>query len=188
MNTEGWPSIGHNNPPAEVSVEVGAAPIETPEEFVARRDAEIQTWLDAKPALEQAKSFEAEARAIVTKTLFPSPKKGTQRYNLNGGYKVKLVYGLTYSLGDKDKVDDEGKKVSIESQVRAIEEKICDLGAEAELLCERLIRWKPELSASEYEKLDADNPTQLAIRNLIDQILTVKPASPQLTFEEPKAG
>lgn len=180
--------MGHNNPPLEIAVEVGTAPIETPEAFVERRDKEIQTWLDAKPVLEQAKSAEAEARATVTKTLFPEPKKGTQRYNLNSGYKVKLVYGLTYTLGDKDKVDDEGKKVSIESQVRAIEEKICDLGAEAELLCERLIRWKPELSASEYEKLDSDNATQLAIRNLIDGILTVKPASPQLTFEEPKAS
>lgn len=188
MNNEGWPSMGHNNPPLEVAVETASAPIETPEEFVARRDKEIQTWLDAKPVLETAKSAEAEARAIVTKTLFPEARKGTQRYNLNGGYKIKLVYGLTYTLGDKDKVDGEGKKVSIESQVRAVEEKIAALGAEAELLLDRLIKWKPELSGSEYEKLDGDNPTQLAIRNLIDEVLTIKPASPQLSFEEPKAS
>lgn len=188
MNNDGWPSMGHNNPPAEVAVETTEAPIETPEAFVARRDAEIQNWLNAKPVLEQAKSAEAEARAVVTKTLFPNPTKGTQRYNLNGGYKIKLVYGLTYTLGDKDKVDDEGKKISIESQVRAIEEKIMAIGPEARILLERLIKWKPELSGSEYEKLDSDDETQVAIRNLIDEVLTVKPASPQLTFEEPKAS
>lgn len=179
--------MGHNNPPPEMAVEVGTAPIETPEAFVERRDKEIQTWLDAKPVLEQAKSAEAEARATVTKTLFPEPKKGTQRYNLNGGYKVKLVYGLTYTLGNKEAVDGEGKAISIESQVRAVEEKIMALGPEARLLLDRLIKWKPELSGSEYEKLDSDDETQVAIRNLIDEVLTIKPASPQLTFEEPKA-
>jgi hypothetical protein len=188
MTNTGWPSMGHNNPPSEVVVETTDALVETPEEFIARRDKEIQTWLDAKPVLETAKSVESEARAAVTKTLFPEARKGTQRYNLNGGYKIKLVYGLTYTLGDKDKVDHEGKKVSIESQIRAVEEKIAELGPEAELLVERLIKWKPELSGSEYEKLDSNSPVQLAVRNLIDEVLTIKPASPQLTFEEPKAS
>jgi len=186
MNNEGWPAMGHNNPPVEVAVESTAAPIESPEEFVLRRDKEIQAWLDGKASLDNAKSFEAEARAKVTKTLFPSPRKGTQRYALNGGYNVKLVHGLTYTLGDKDKIDDEGKKVGVDVQVRELEEKLCAMGAEAELLCERLIKWKPEISASEYEKLDSNDDLQKQMLDLIDPLLTIKPASPQLAFEEPK--
>ena len=185
MNSDGWPSMGHNNPPAEVSVE--AAPTETPEAFVARRDSEIQSWLDAKTVSTTAVEAEKEARGKLTATLFPTPKKGTQRYNLNGGYAIKLVYGVRYELGDKDKADAEGNKISIESQVRAVEETIANLGAEAELLLERLIKWKPELSGSEYEKLDTTNEVQAAIKRELDKLITVKPNSPQLTFEEPKA-
>jgi hypothetical protein len=181
MTTEAWPSLGHNNPPEVVGQE------ESPEDFVIRRDKEIQAWLDSKPVLEAAKTAEMSARASVTSTLFPNPRKGTQRYALNGGFNVKLVHSLTYTIGDKDKVNDEGKKIGVDVQARELEEKICALGAEAELLCERLIKWKPELSATEYEKLDSESPLQLSIRNLVDEVLIVKPGSPQLTFEEPKA-
>lgn len=180
METQGWPSIGHNNPPPEIEAE-------TPEQFVARRDAEIRNWLESKGVFDEIKKVEADNRAKVVKTLFPSPKKGTQRYNLNDGYAVKLVYGLTYSLGDKDKIDEDGTKVSVEIQVLKVEEKIRMLGPEADLLCDRLIKWKPELSATEYEKLDSNSEVQVKVRSLIDEILTIKPASPQLSFEKPKS-
>jgi hypothetical protein len=56
-------------------------------------------------------------------------------------------------------------------------------------IAERIVKWKPDLSVSEYETLAAsENETDIKAKTLIDAILTVKPASPQLTFEPPKAA
>lgn len=186
----GWPNppvadatLGHNNPPAEVAVET---PVETEAEFLARRDNQITDWLSAKAALEVVKSDEMEARKTVTATLFPTPKKGTQRYPLNNGYAIKLVYTLRPSLGDKDKTDEDGNKISVREQVQEVEDKIIALGQIGALLAERLIKWTPELSLSEFDKLNRADPVEAEIANLIEEILTITPGSPQLTFEEPK--
>ncbi len=210
MNNQGWgeqpAAIGHNSgeasgwPVTQTEAEA-VAPVQTfevkypgqpetedPEHFRIRRNAEIEHWLAAKPVLESAKQNEMDLRGKVSSTLFPSPKKGTQRYALGGGFNVKLVYGLTYTLGDKDKIDaDSGMKIPIRKQIEDLEQSIIDKHGEAGLqLVKRLISWKPELSGSEYEKLDPDNPLEVEVRGMIDELLTIKPASPQLTFEEPK--
>lgn len=179
--TNGWAAMQ-----PEATVEAGAG--ETPAEFQARRDREILEWRGLK---EQAAFYverEREARAKVTGTLFPEARKGTQRYELGQGYKVKLVYGFTYTLGDKDLIDPAtGNKVPVASQVEGIEDAIEELGNEGPFLVERLFRWKPELVEKEYLALDPENPTHVKVKALIDSILTVKPASPQLELEEPKA-
>lgn len=189
----GWPTIpatagiGHNSQTFEVKYP-SQPENEEPEAFRLRRNAEIEHWLASKPVLDQAKQNEMDLRNKVTSTLFPNPVKGTQRYELGGGFKVKLVHGLTYTLGDKDKIDGEGKKIPVRSQIEDLEAAIIEKYGEAgEQLIKRLISWKPEISGSEYEKLDANNPIELDVRNMIDENLTIKPASPQLTFEEPKA-
>lgn len=209
MTTEGWGEqpapIGHNSGdaggwPVQQTEAAAEAPKQTfevkyisqpetedPEAFRLRRNAELQHWLDSKPILESAKTNEMDLRNKVTATLFPAPKKGTQRYDIGGGYKVKLVHGLTYTLGDKDKQNDEGAKVPIRKQIEDLEAAIIEKHGEAGLqLVKRLISWTPTLSGSEYEKLDADSTIELDVRNMISEVLTVKPASPQLTFEEPK--
>lgn len=210
MTTEGWGEqpapIGHNSGdaggwPVTQTEAAAAAPVqkfevkypgqpdtEDPEHFRLRRNAEVQHWLDAKPILESAKQNEMDLRTKVTTTLFPSPKKGTQRYDIGGGYKVKLVHGWTYTLGNKDMVDPATEtKIPIRKQIEDLEAAIIDTHGEAGLqLVKRLISWKPELSGSEYEKLDLDNPLEKEVKEMIDAVLTVKPASPQLTFEEPK--
>lgn len=199
MNSEGWPEpaagIGHNSGEVEIAPVVkyevkypGQPETEEPEAFRLRRNAEIEHWLNSKPALENAKQIEMDWRNKVSATLFPNPVKGTQRYDLGGGFKVKLVHGLTYSLGNKEAVDDEGKKIAVRTQVEDLEQRIIDkFGDVGDQLIKRLISWKPELSGSEYEKLDPDNVVELEVRNMIDEVLTIKPASPQLAFEEPKA-
>lgn len=186
-----WPNpsaadggIGHNNPPAEVEVEVAA---ETPEEFIARRDKEIGNWMRSKRDLEVAKADEMEIRKTVTTTLFPTPKKGTQRYPLNNGYSIKLVYTLRPTLGDKDLADEQGTKVPVRQQVQDVEDKIVALGQIGAMLVERLIKWTPELSLSEFDKLNRSDPVEGKIAELIEEILTITPGSPALTFEEPKA-
>lgn len=180
----------------EKQVEVGAAPVETPEQFVARRDREIAAWLDRKAALDSIKPQELEARDTVTATLFPNPKKGTNRYHLNGGYALKLVYGTNYTLGDKDKIVGEGeeaRKVPIREQVEAMLAKLHNhliaSGLEATqtlTFLSEIVVWKPELHEKTYLALDPTNNVDAVTKNIIDEILTTKPATPQLTFEVPK--
>lgn len=161
---------------------------ETPEAFKRRLTDEVQTWRDAKESLATIKADEMAAREKLTATCFPNPVKGTQRYALEGGYQVKLQYGWTYSLGDKDKLADDGTKVSIEAQVQALEAEILKLDPAAEAILRRLIRWKPEISGTEYESLASGEATELEtkIKGLVDELLTVKPKSPTLDLEEPK--
>lgn len=204
MTSEGWGQqpapIGHNSgeawpdavaqapelPKFEVKYP-GQPDTEEPEAFRARRNAEIQTWLNAKPALDVAKQYEMDCRTKVTSTLFPVPKKGTQRYDIGGGYQVKLQHVLTYTLGDKDKTREDGSKFPIEEQITALEEAITEkYPVEGPLLLKRLIKWKPEISGSEYEKLDPKIEAEAAVQVMISEHLTIKPGSPQLTFEEPK--
>src|SRR5688572_15931365 len=106
----------------EIKVEAGVP--ETPEAFIARRDLEIADWLNNKAALETAKEQERTAREKVTTTLFATPKRGTNRYALNNGYALKLVHGLTYTLGDKDKADESGEPIPVAKQVEDLETKI----------------------------------------------------------------
>lgn len=173
----------------EATAGVSEAP-ETKEQFIIRRDAEIKTWLDRRDALDSIKPQEMEARNKVSATLFPNPKKGTQRYQLNNGYAIKLVHGTTYTLGDKNKVIDtpEGQiPVSIPEQVQEALHKIAALGVEGERLANELVKWKPELSEKVYLNLQLNDGIEAQAKTIIDEILTTKPSSPQLTFEVPKA-
>jgi hypothetical protein len=178
----------------ETEAKVGVvpdAPVETPEAFNARRDAEILKWNKDKLLLTSIKEEEATSRATVAATLFPNPKKGTNRYQLGNGYAVKLVYGTTYTLGDKTKVRDtpDGQvPVPINNQVNEALARIRGLGNRGHELADELVKWKPELSEKAYLALNAEgaDETDKMAKKIIDEILTTKPASPQLEFETPK--
>jgi hypothetical protein len=194
----GWPTmagIGHNSGEPEVEITPSVKfPIlhksqpetEEAEAFRLRRNAEIQHWQQAKFTAVNAVTNERDFRAKVTATLFPTPVKGTQRYDLGGGYKIKLVHGLTYTLGDKDAVDDEGIKVPIHKQIEDLETVVAALGDAHRVLFEQLVTWEPKISGSLFEKLDKENPIHVTVRDMISEHLTIKPGSPTLDFEEPK--
>jgi hypothetical protein len=209
MIAEGWgapPSevepeagIGHNSgwgvePVAEVApvvtyeVKYAAQPeTEEPECFRLRRNAELERWLATRQTAATAKTDEMDWRNKVTKTLFPMPTKGTQRYDIGGGYMVKLVHKLTYTLGNKDAVDESsGKKMTVRAQVEALEEKVAKMGEAERVLFETLVTWNPEISGTKYEALNEKDEVHVRVRAAIDELLTIKPASPTLEFEEPK--
>lgn len=183
MNNTGW---GDYKP----EVQAAPMPMESEAEFTARRDTEILNWKADKEKLAFYKAEEAASRARVTATLFPTPKKGTQRYELGNGYRVKLVHGNNYTLGNKDMPHplEPGALYPVNKQVEDLQEAIANLGNEGPFLAERLIKWKPELSETEYLALDPEIEVHREAKALIDAILTVKPASPQLELEEPKPG
>lgn len=178
----GWPSNSGE------AVEVApSAELQLTEE---QKDALIQRWLGDKQNAQTMAELEKDSRASVTAALFPTPKKGTQRYVSPKGYgSIKLVFGWNYSLGDKEKVDPTtGLKVPVADQVEAVLDQIEELGERGALIAARLVRWKPELVPTEYEALAASQDgTDIEAKTLIDAILTVAPASPQLSFEPPKA-
>jgi len=189
---EGWGAIP---PVAEVPADLpkfevkypGQPETEEPEAFRLRRNAEIQRWLDAKETLGNSKQHESDWRSKVSSTLFPTPKKGTQRYDVGGGYSVKLIYNLSYTLGDKDKIDpSSGAKVPVREQIEELEAKVAEMGEAHRIAFENVVSWKPEVSGSAYEKLNMNDEIQKAVKLAIDEHLTIKPGSPQLTWEEPK--
>lgn len=131
-------------------------------------------WYVAKKALDEVRAREVELRKQVFAADFPEPELGTQRIELGAGYKLKAVYSLSYKLiGGNDMVE-------------TIQNTVAGLSATGSVLADRLIKWTPELSTSEYKKLDPDVPEQLAIKQLIDKIIETKPATPTLEVEAPK--
>lgn len=153
------------------------------EDWNAHRDKLLSAWIVAKDQLVTIKEQEMELRKQVQAILFPNPKKGTQRYELGSGYKVKLVHKINYKLGDKDRIDpDNGNKISIADQVETVMNEIEKCGNEGKFIVERLIKTSYDLSISEYEKLENNE-----IKKLVDSILITSDAAPSLELEIPSS-
>jgi hypothetical protein len=151
------------------------------------RDDLITKWLAEKRLLDAHKEQELISRKMVSDYLFPSPTKGTNRYKLNGGYAIKLVFGYNYRLGNEEAIDPKtNAKIPVAEQVNKLQDLIEALGERGAMISERIIKWTPALVDKEYLALDPENEVDKAIKFLIDQMLTITPATPQLTFEEPK--
>lgn len=173
----------------EMNVEAGTP--ETPEEREARLAKLLENWRSAIGPKKEWTAYEATMRLEVAKEYFPSPAKGTNRVTLPTGEKLKLIYGTTYTLGNKELVDPVlQEKVPVETQVQGVLDAIEDLGPGGKLLAARLVKWKPELNEVEYKLLCAETagPLEVEARKLIDSILTTKPASPQMEIEPVKAA
>ncbi len=133
-------------------------------DWQTQRDNLLQSWQKAKDTLALAKETEMDLRKQVQQMLFPNPVKGTQRYDLGGGYAVKLVHKINYTLGDKDMTDKNGAKIKVQEQVEQVMNAIEKCGNEGAFLVERLIKTQYDLAISEYNKLDGGSQ----IRNNAD--------------------
>lgn len=135
------------------------------------KEQKLQKWIDAKKALDAAKDLEMQAReAVVEAFPFDADKEeGTQNLPLANGWKLKVVKKLNYNL---DNTDDK-----VDKALSAIEK----LGPEGVFIAERLVKWKPDLSISEYRKLAPK------FQNIIDSVLTKKPGAPSLELIDPNA-
>ncbi len=136
----------------------------------ASRDAKILQWQEAVKALAVAKEAEAALRNEVIAANFAEHKEeGTENVELGNGYKLKAVFKLSYTLDNKEE--------GVDKALTKLEK----MGAEGQFVAERLVRWKPELSVSEYKKLDDK------YKKVIDTVLTTKPGLPSLELVEPKS-
>lgn len=138
----------------------------------ANRDAVIMKWQDAVKALAAAKDAEAALRKEVLKEAFDfdaDDREGTQNVELGNGYKLKAVFKLNRRLNNQDDAVDK------------VLTKIEKSGAEGQFLADRLVKWKPELSLSEYKKC----PDKF--KKLLDEVMTASPGTPSLELVVPKS-
>ena len=125
----------------------------------------LQEWdglknqmLAFKPTVDR----EMEVRKRLFELAFPAPKEGVNSINLNGGWKFKGTYKL-----DR-KIDEAALKPALD-QLR-----------EQGINPDPLIKWKPELVTGDYKALSPAN------KAILDQALTIKPASPTVELIPPK--
>lgn len=131
-------------------------------------DNVIQRWADAAGTLSVAKRVEDELRWGLAQLAFPNPVVGTQRVHMGGGFALKLNFKYNYTIDKK-----ENRHLAAIDQILKLED-----GKE---IVEACFKWVPEFIAKGYEEL----PTQHPARQILSEIVTVKPAMPQLELETP---
>jgi len=125
----------------------------------------IAEWQDAKAALEAAKANELALRNEIVE-LYSDVKDpnhaGTENMQTQTG-KLKIVHKLNYTLGNGDMVEKALDKIEASQEG-------------GNVIAERLVSWKPELSLTNYKLLTS------AQRAIIDTVLTIKPATKTVEF------
>lgn len=124
----------------------------------------LHEWQVASQELKALKEREMQLRKVLASAFFPTPSEGTNTLEIGNGYKLKGVFGM-----DR-KVD--------EAALKAADKALRDAGVPLD----DLVRWKPDLSITEYRKLD-DQPEKKVI---FDMVIITKPSSPSLEIVPPK--
>lgn len=143
---------------------------------VTLRDYLLGQWEASKVALEAAKEAEMNLRKRIVVIAFdPSKQSGTERVELHNGYELKSVKKLNYGfvkMADGKGVD----KNKIDAALAVIEAD----GAVGELIAQRLVKWSPELSLTEYKQLSE------AHKKAIDAVIVTSDGAPTLEIVPPK--
>lgn len=136
-------------------------------DFQEFRDAAIMQWTKSVVELATAKKEEAALRDFVVKLAFPSHKdSGTENFELGKGYKLKATFKLNFKFPDIAKLN------SVLDQFEA-------KGDAGKLLAERVVKWKPELSLTEYKQLPAEYAA------LLTPVIETSPGTPSLELVIP---
>lgn len=156
--------------------ETGEVKNYTEAEFVAERDRLLLAWEESKKALDVAKEKEMEQRkAVVAFAFDPNKESGTERIELGNGYQAKAVKKLNYGFVKTE--DGKLNKTAIDKALAKIEK----TGPAGELIAERLVKWTPDLSLTEYKQL----PEKL--KSIIDEVIVTSEGAPTLEIIAPKA-
>ena len=157
--------------------ETGEVKNYTEAEFVAERDRLLLAWEESKKALEVAKEKEMEQRkAVVAFAFDPNKESGTERIELGNGYQAKAVKKVSYSF-----IKTEGGKLNKDAIDKALAKIEKVGGAAGELIAERLVKWTPDLSLTEYKQLDEK------FKKIIDEVIVTSEGAPTLEIITPKA-
>lgn len=156
--------------------ETGEVKNYTEAEFIAERDRLLLAWEESKKALEVAKEKEMEQRkAVVAFAFDPNKESGTERIELGNGYQAKAVKKVNYGFVKTE--DGKLNKAAIDKALSKIEK----TGPAGELIAERLVKWTPDLSLTEYKQL----PEKL--KSIIDEVIVTSEGAPTLEIIAPKS-
>jgi hypothetical protein len=123
---------------------------------------DLNMWDELNKQIGKLKAAEMLLRMKIFHTLFPTPVEGTNSLPLTEGWVIKAKYPIS-------------RKVLADVALTAAAHL-----REAGIRFDELVIYKPELAVGEYRKLTAEQCV------LFDQILEVKPGSPQLEIVLPK--
>jgi hypothetical protein len=130
-------------------------------------DLELYTlWHKTQGILQTYKQKESELRTEIVRRSFDTAPTGTTNISLPKGFVLKCVKKVNYN------VDQKNIKVALAA--------IAKLGNEGEFIAGRLIKWKAELSLTEYKQIPD------SVKKIIDGAITIVPAMPTLEIVEPK--
>jgi len=154
--------IAHSDGQEIVGILAGAEIVEPViKRLIAQHEA-------AKAVLDAAKNSELFARDLVASYAFPvqGRKEGMNNLELGDGRTVKLTHKVNYTLdGDNEAIE-------------KAEDECAEAGNEGSFLAERIITWEAKFSKSEYNKLQADNPTHMKVKAAIDKVLKTTNGTP----------
>lgn len=139
------------------------------------RDRLLQGWQGSKESLTEAQANEILFRnAVVNFATDPKKEKGTVNVELGNGWKMKAVKKINVSFikNAEGKTD----RAAIDRALAKIE---ADEGND--VITERLVKWTPSLSESEYKLLSPK------YQKAIDAVLVKTPGTPTLEIVAPKA-
>lgn len=132
------------------------------------RMAVLDAWLASKQQFLAAQQRERELRAKVIELFSEKANdamaSGVENIDTGVG-KIKITHKLEYKL--------EGSNAKVDAMLDKIEKS----QEGGNVIAERLVNWKPELSVREYKLLS--KPQQL----IVDEILVIKPASKSVELD-----
>ena len=124
----------------------------------------LMNWQKATTDLLIAKEYEMNMRKHIVGKLFPNAKEGTNNFDLGNGYKLTAVVKFNYKFESNDKIQEMITKFElINSDVYA-----------------RLVKYKPEPSVTEYQKLTGQHKV------IADSAIVITDATPSLEIKAPK--
>lgn len=135
-------------------------------------------WLDAKKKLDAARAEERTLRdALFANYHDASVEAGTENIPVNGG-NLKITNKLEYKFIDPQyPTPRDPNKDLRRAAMTALNDMVNYLGEGGGFIADRLVKWVPEISVTEYKKLPE------GARKIIDTVLQTKPASPELEWK-----
>lgn len=138
----------------------------------AKRDALIIDWQDKQNARKKAEEEEMKARLAVVAFFHEdtTDKAGTENVDIGQGFTLKMEFRQNYSVPSAKNGE----------AAKGVMSKLTALGAEGAAIAQRIFRWKPELSKTEYDLLSPQ------AKRIVDKVVTQKAGTPALTIVPPK--
>lgn len=127
----------------------------------------VSTWHAAKQQLAALQKQERDLRSQMIAALSTGEiEEGTERVPIGHGKDLVITHKLNYTLDASDE--------AIESELDYVAKSM------GEVVAERLVKFKPSLSVSEFKALDHD------VKKRFARLVTTKPASPSVEIKDAK--